>query len=120
MDSYEKPPQDPWKQWDRRLRENNSGQLEPLPMVQDAPLTPSYTEPIEMVEPEDDPFAKWLEFWHVLRQSKITIIVSILVGVLAGLAYNLFQVPKYQATASMEIQSSPSALSAVNLTGTDA
>jgi polysaccharide biosynthesis transport protein len=76
-----------------------------------------YTEPLQTAVPEDpDPYAKLLEFWHLLQQNKITIAAMIIVGVLAGLVYSLCLLPRYEARASIDIQSSQDTLRALSLT----
>jgi capsular exopolysaccharide synthesis family protein len=75
---------------------------------------PYCAEPLEPA-PEENPFIKLLEYWGALRRRKILILIITLLGIFAGFAYNLCQVPKYQAKASMEIQGSQDALSSISL-----
>lgn len=87
-----------------------------LPQAPPPPRFQYYTEPLETTVPEEpDPYAKLLELWHLLRQNIITIAAMILVGGLAGLVYSLCLIPRYQARASIEIQSSQDALRAIGV-----
>jgi polysaccharide biosynthesis transport protein len=74
-----------------------------------------YAEPAETLTSED-PFFKVLEYWHICCQHKIKIVCIILLGALAGLAYNLFLIPRYRAATSMEMQGSQDSLASINLT----
>jgi capsular exopolysaccharide synthesis family protein len=73
-----------------------------------------YTESQEPVA-QEDPFANWLEYWNILRQRKIAIILLTFIGIVAGFAYSVFQVPRYRSNASMEIQGVQDGLSAISL-----
>lgn len=45
-----------------------------------------------------------LEYWHILRRRKGTLLLIAFLGVLAALAYTLPQTPIYQASTTLEIQ----------------
>jgi capsular exopolysaccharide synthesis family protein len=55
-------------------------------------------------ELDEDEGTGLLEYWHILRRRKGTIIVAAFLGALAGLLLSLPQTPIYQARASVEIQ----------------
>jgi polysaccharide biosynthesis transport protein len=78
------------------------------------PRLPYYQEPPQETAESENPFSNLLEYWHILRQRKFRIIAAALIGALIGLAYNLYQVPEYQATASLEIQDFQDVLSSIS------
>lgn len=102
----------------RSLPPGNSPEFEPSRESLSASRTPYYAEPLETVEVED-PFVKLLGYWNVIKRRKVIIVLLTLIGLVAGLAYNVFQGPKYQAVASIEIQSSQDARSVINLGSRD-
>jgi polysaccharide biosynthesis transport protein len=75
---------------------------------------PYDTEPLELTV-EEDPLVKLMEHWNVLCRHKILLVILTIVGALAGFAYNVSQAPRYQAGASMEIQDSQNAVSAIGV-----
>jgi succinoglycan biosynthesis transport protein ExoP len=88
---------------------------EPLQALEIVSRGPYYGEYPEFSESPEDPFAKLVEYWSILRQRKIVILVLTIIGVLTGLAYNVLQEPKFRARVSMEIQGPQEALSAISL-----
>lgn len=50
------------------------------------------------------PSSLLLEYWHIFRRRKGTILIAAFLGVLAGILFTLPQTPIYQARTSLEIQ----------------
>jgi uncharacterized protein involved in exopolysaccharide biosynthesis len=85
-----------------------------LPETQPPQPTTPYYESAEPIGVEEDPFVTLLEYWHILRQRKLTVIALTLMGILAGLSFSIYQVPKYEARTSIEIQGSQGGVSGLS------
>ena len=67
------------------------------------PSRPRYADAYESDFADDATGGNLLEYWHILRRRKGTIILFSVLGVLVGLLISLPQTPIYQASASIEI-----------------
>ncbi len=62
--------------------------------------TPGYAPEMQ----EEDPHGGLIEYWHILRRRKGTVILIAFAGALLGVLVTLPQTPVYQARATLEVQ----------------
>ncbi len=87
--------------------EQNARALEKRVPLIDVPSAPGYTQgygPYAGEPQDDDPHGGLLEYWHILRRRKGTVVLIAFVGSLTGVLVTLPQVPIYQAKATIEVQ----------------
>lgn len=69
------------------------------------PAQPRYADAYESDFADDATGGNLLDYWHILRRRKGTLILFSVLGALIGLLISLPRTPVYQARASIEIQS---------------
>ena len=77
---------------------NNGGEAPP-------PTRMKYVEPVEADFLDSAGESSLLEYWHILRRHKGTVVIFAFLGALAGLLVSIPQTPFYEARTSLEIES---------------